>query len=159
MWKISINIHKKHYNFIGIDLLPFCRSGNEEKLMALLTPLNVNCHASDGRKVSHLRCNIPLQWFFLLCSKNFWSWHICVCVYTYIYTYIYIWLHFTQSPGGPVQMQILGYSMTGCVSSFPFRSSGWTSHSSCTGSVLRYPDVSDRNALDYLSLQWFFPSS
>lgn len=27
------------------------RSGNEEKLMALLTPLNVNCHASDGRKV------------------------------------------------------------------------------------------------------------
>lgn len=28
------------------------RSGNEEKLMALLTPLNVNCHASDGRKVS-----------------------------------------------------------------------------------------------------------
>jgi len=28
-----------------------CRSGNEEKLMALLTPLNVNCHASDGRKV------------------------------------------------------------------------------------------------------------
>ncbi|GLD55161.1 poly [ADP-ribose] [Lates japonicus] len=25
-------------------------SGNEEKLMALLTPLNVNCHASDGRK-------------------------------------------------------------------------------------------------------------
>lgn len=28
------------------------RSGNEEKLMALLTPLNVNCHASDGRKVN-----------------------------------------------------------------------------------------------------------
>uniref|UniRef100_A0A672JBF1 Poly [ADP-ribose] polymerase n=1 Tax=Salarias fasciatus TaxID=181472 RepID=A0A672JBF1_SALFA len=27
------------------------QSGNEEKLMALLTPLNVNCHASDGRKV------------------------------------------------------------------------------------------------------------
>uniref|UniRef100_A0A8C7A4H6 Poly [ADP-ribose] polymerase n=1 Tax=Nothoprocta perdicaria TaxID=30464 RepID=A0A8C7A4H6_NOTPE len=27
-------------------------SGNEEKLMALLTPLNVNCHASDGRKVA-----------------------------------------------------------------------------------------------------------
>ena len=27
------------------------RSGQEEKLMALLTPLNVNCHASDGRKV------------------------------------------------------------------------------------------------------------
>ncbi|MGH0117319.1 UNVERIFIED_CONTAM: hypothetical protein FKN15_013842 [Acipenser sinensis] len=27
-----------------------CRGGNEEKMMALLTPLNVNCHASDGRK-------------------------------------------------------------------------------------------------------------
>ena len=27
------------------------RGGNEEKLMSLLTPLNVNCHASDGRKV------------------------------------------------------------------------------------------------------------
>src|SRR4029434_4002378 len=34
------------------ELLLSCRSGNEEKLMALLTPLNVNCHASDGRKVS-----------------------------------------------------------------------------------------------------------
>lgn len=30
------------------------RSGNEEKLMALLTPLNVNCHASDGRKVNEM---------------------------------------------------------------------------------------------------------
>ncbi|XP_056302909.1 poly [ADP-ribose] polymerase tankyrase-1 [Danio aesculapii] len=33
------------------ELLEAARSGNEEKLMALLTPLNVNCHASDGRKV------------------------------------------------------------------------------------------------------------
>uniref|UniRef100_A0A087XJ22 Poly [ADP-ribose] polymerase n=1 Tax=Poecilia formosa TaxID=48698 RepID=A0A087XJ22_POEFO len=32
------------------ELLEAARSGNEEKLMALLTPLNVNCHASDGRK-------------------------------------------------------------------------------------------------------------
>uniref|UniRef100_A0A674C330 Poly [ADP-ribose] polymerase n=1 Tax=Salmo trutta TaxID=8032 RepID=A0A674C330_SALTR len=32
---------------------PF-QSGNEEKLMALLTPLNVNCHASDGRKSTPL---------------------------------------------------------------------------------------------------------
>uniref|UniRef100_A0AAR2LEK7 Poly [ADP-ribose] polymerase n=1 Tax=Pygocentrus nattereri TaxID=42514 RepID=A0AAR2LEK7_PYGNA len=30
------------------------RSGNEDKLMALLTPLNVNCHASDGRKSTPL---------------------------------------------------------------------------------------------------------
>uniref|UniRef100_A0A8C8JHA6 Poly [ADP-ribose] polymerase n=1 Tax=Oncorhynchus tshawytscha TaxID=74940 RepID=A0A8C8JHA6_ONCTS len=35
------------------DLLESARSGNEDKLMALLTPLNVNCHASDGRKVIH----------------------------------------------------------------------------------------------------------
>lgn len=36
-----------------------CRSGNEEKLMALLTPLNVNCHASDGRKVRAVRSLAP----------------------------------------------------------------------------------------------------
>lgn len=35
------------------DLLEAARSGNEEKMMSLLTPLNVNCHASDGRKVSN----------------------------------------------------------------------------------------------------------
>ncbi|XP_078252093.1 poly [ADP-ribose] polymerase tankyrase-1 [Rhinoraja longicauda] len=43
------------------ELLEAARSGNEEKLMALLTPLNVNCHASDGRKTAEphpisLRC-------------------------------------------------------------------------------------------------------
>ncbi|KAM9426617.1 poly [ADP-ribose] polymerase tankyrase-2-like [Pholidichthys leucotaenia] len=36
------------------ELLESARSGNEEKLMALLTPLNVNCHASDGRKSTPL---------------------------------------------------------------------------------------------------------
>uniref|UniRef100_A0A8C8DTE0 Poly [ADP-ribose] polymerase n=1 Tax=Oryzias sinensis TaxID=183150 RepID=A0A8C8DTE0_9TELE len=36
------------------ELLEAARSGNEEKLMALLTPLNVNCHASDGRKSTPL---------------------------------------------------------------------------------------------------------
>ncbi len=35
------------------ELLESARSGNEEKLMSLLTPLNVNCHASDGRKVGY----------------------------------------------------------------------------------------------------------
>ncbi|QQP51707.1 Poly polymerase, partial [Caligus rogercresseyi] len=30
------------------------RSGNEEKLLSLLSPLNVNCHASDGRKSTPL---------------------------------------------------------------------------------------------------------
>jgi hypothetical protein len=33
------------------ELLEASRSGNEEKMMTLLTPLNVNSHASDGRKV------------------------------------------------------------------------------------------------------------
>ena len=32
-------------------LLEAARTGNEEVLMALITPLNVNCHAEDGRKV------------------------------------------------------------------------------------------------------------
>ncbi|PIK58675.1 putative tankyrase-2, partial [Apostichopus japonicus] len=36
------------------DLLEAARSGNEEKMMSLLTPLNVNCHASDGRKSTPL---------------------------------------------------------------------------------------------------------
>jgi len=36
------------------DLLEASRSGNEEKLLSLLTPLNVNCHASDGRKSTPL---------------------------------------------------------------------------------------------------------
>ncbi|XP_041368600.1 poly [ADP-ribose] polymerase tankyrase-1-like [Gigantopelta aegis] len=36
------------------ELLEASRSGNEEKLMTLLTPLNVNCHASDGRKSTPL---------------------------------------------------------------------------------------------------------
>ena len=33
------------------DLLEAARTGNEEVLMAIITPLNVNCHADDGRKV------------------------------------------------------------------------------------------------------------
>ncbi|XP_036428039.1 poly [ADP-ribose] polymerase tankyrase-2 isoform X2 [Colossoma macropomum] len=36
------------------ELLESARCGNEEKLMSLLTPLNVNCHASDGRKSTPL---------------------------------------------------------------------------------------------------------
>ena len=39
------------------ELLEAARSGNEEQMMALLTPLNVNCHASDGRKVCILYMN------------------------------------------------------------------------------------------------------
>ncbi|XP_051523542.1 poly [ADP-ribose] polymerase tankyrase-2 isoform X1 [Myxocyprinus asiaticus] len=36
------------------ELLESARSGNEENLRMLLTPLNVNCHASDGRKSTPL---------------------------------------------------------------------------------------------------------
>lgn len=36
------------------ELLEGARSGNEDKLMSLLTPLNVNSHACDGRRVSLL---------------------------------------------------------------------------------------------------------
>ncbi|XP_069756678.1 poly [ADP-ribose] polymerase tankyrase-2-like isoform X2 [Narcine bancroftii] len=36
------------------ELLDTARNGNEERLMTLLTPLNVNCHASDGRKSTPL---------------------------------------------------------------------------------------------------------
>ena len=36
------------------ELLEASRSGNDVKLTSLLTPLNVNCHASDGRKSTPL---------------------------------------------------------------------------------------------------------
>ncbi|KAK6638711.1 hypothetical protein RUM43_006978 [Polyplax serrata] len=36
------------------DLLEAARSGAEDRLLALLNPLNVNCHASDGRRSTPL---------------------------------------------------------------------------------------------------------
>lgn len=36
------------------DLLEAARSGAEDRLLSLLTPLNVNCHASDGRRSTPL---------------------------------------------------------------------------------------------------------
>ncbi|KAK8741276.1 hypothetical protein OTU49_002592, partial [Cherax quadricarinatus] len=36
------------------ELLEAARAGNEDRLLTLLTPLNVNCHASDGRKSTPL---------------------------------------------------------------------------------------------------------
>ncbi len=36
------------------EVLEAARTGDEEKLLKLLTPLNVNCHASDGRKSTPL---------------------------------------------------------------------------------------------------------
>ena len=38
-------------NYRKDDLLEAARIGHTEELMMLLTPLNVNCHAADGRKV------------------------------------------------------------------------------------------------------------
>lgn len=36
------------------ELLEAARSGAEDRLLALLNPLNVNCHASDGRRSTPL---------------------------------------------------------------------------------------------------------
>lgn len=36
------------------ELLEAARLGDEQKLLELLNPLNVNCHASDGRKSTPL---------------------------------------------------------------------------------------------------------
>lgn len=36
------------------ELLEAARGGNEDRLMELLTPVNVNCHAFDGRKSTPL---------------------------------------------------------------------------------------------------------
>lgn len=36
------------------EILEAARSGAEEKLTSLLNPLNVNCHASDGRRSTPL---------------------------------------------------------------------------------------------------------
>lgn len=56
MYQTSVVLHvDSRFFFKGEykkdELLEAARSGNEDKLMSLLTPLNVNCHASDGRKV------------------------------------------------------------------------------------------------------------
>lgn len=36
------------------ELLEAARLGAEDRLLALLTPLNVNCHAGDGRRSTPL---------------------------------------------------------------------------------------------------------
>lgn len=36
------------------ELLESARNGYEDKMLSLLTPLNVNCHASDGRRSTPL---------------------------------------------------------------------------------------------------------
>ena len=51
-WFIVIVVSSATGDYKKEELLEAARGGNEEKIMALLTPLNVNSHASDGRKVS-----------------------------------------------------------------------------------------------------------
>ena len=47
------------------EILEAARTGKEDTLVQLLTPLNVNCHASDGRKVScFLSCLVNLVKFY-----------------------------------------------------------------------------------------------
>ena len=60
------------------ELLEAARSGNEEKLMALLTTLNVNCHASDGRKVSQMLFTLRPYFFLILGLQIFFLQNIKV---------------------------------------------------------------------------------
>ena len=41
-------------NYRIADVLEAARSGDEDQLLSLVTPLNVNCHASDGRRSTPL---------------------------------------------------------------------------------------------------------
>lgn len=41
-------------DFRKTELLEAARTGKEEKLVSLLTPQSVNCHADDGRKSTPL---------------------------------------------------------------------------------------------------------
>lgn len=56
------------------ELLEAARTGNTGVLMALLTPLNVNCHAGDGRKVGRgLQYNVraTIQVYFIITVFSF----------------------------------------------------------------------------------------
>ncbi|VEL18684.1 unnamed protein product [Protopolystoma xenopodis] len=58
--KTSIDLTDGHTRLVLLgewhkdELLEAARSGNEEKVLSLLTPQNVNCHANDGRKSTPL---------------------------------------------------------------------------------------------------------
>ncbi|XP_047228404.1 poly [ADP-ribose] polymerase tankyrase-1-like isoform X2 [Girardinichthys multiradiatus] len=54
LWSLPATHRSQRGEYKKDEMLEAARSGNEEKLMALLTPLNVNCHASDGRKSTPL---------------------------------------------------------------------------------------------------------
>ena len=45
-------------NYRKDELLEAARIGHTEELLTLLTPLNVNCHAADGRKVMMTSCDL-----------------------------------------------------------------------------------------------------
>lgn len=55
--QITVNSQKSCFNFDIVakdELLEAARSGAEDRLLALLNPINVNCHASDGRRSTPL---------------------------------------------------------------------------------------------------------
>ena len=45
-------------NYRKDELLEAARIGHTDELLTLLTPLNVNCHAADGRKVMGTSCDL-----------------------------------------------------------------------------------------------------
>lgn len=55
--KLTVYSRKSCFNFDIVakdELLEAARSGAEDRLLALLNPINVNCHASDGRRSTPL---------------------------------------------------------------------------------------------------------
>ena len=62
-------------NYRKDDLLESARIGHTEELLTLLTPLNVNCHAADGRKVTMTSCDV----IYYCChcySQRRCTWHV-----------------------------------------------------------------------------------
>lgn len=56
-----------------VELLEAARVGNEDKLMSLLTPQNVNCHADDGRKSTPLHLAAGYNRYLVTSLNNPWS--------------------------------------------------------------------------------------
>ena len=60
----SVGVAVIHYTYCAAgnyrkdELLEAARIGHTEELLTLLTPLNVNCHAADGRKVMITSCDL-----------------------------------------------------------------------------------------------------
>jgi len=52
------------------ELLEAARNGLEESIMTILTPFNVNCHASDGRKSTPLQLAAGYNRYVDNCTIN-----------------------------------------------------------------------------------------